>query len=395
MARESSVAVGVHIHSGKVRIEFRYRGERCRESLGIDPTPANIKFAARLRAEIVREMALGMFDYAARFPESPRARLLGVPSTVRKVPTFAELATAWLGSHTIAKATLKGYRSNLNTLWLPHLGDKRIDAITFADISAALASREWGTGKTRNNFLITLRRVFDVAHVEGYIDRNPADRLRNVKTVKPEPDPLTAEEVAAVLEWFGKNRPANVTNYFAFALSTGLRTSEIIELEWGDVDFPSKRLRVSRAKVAGESKGTKTNQVRFVDLNDRAFDVLRDQKALTYLEGGAVFRNPMTGAAWSNDEKQRKHHWIPCLKALGLRHRDAYQTRHTFATLLLMAGVNPAYISQQLGHANMKMLLEVYGRWVPRADGGAELAKVNAAFSPRAVPEMGLKVVSN
>ena len=62
--------------------------------------------------------------------------------------------------------------------------------------------------------------------------------------------------------------------------------------------------------------------------------------------------------------------------------RDAYQTRHTYATLALMAGVNPAYIARQLGHANMAMLFKHYSKWIDGADAGREKSKLNKVFGP-------------
>ena len=76
---------------------------------------------------------------------------------------------------------------------------------------------------------------------------------------------------------------------------------------------------------------------------------------------------------------------------LGLRVRDAYQTRHTYATLLLMSGANPAYVAQQLGHTTMKITLERYARWLPRADNGAEIAKFEARLSSENVPKVSRK----
>ena len=52
------------------------------------------------------------------------------------------------------------------------------------------------------------------------------------------------------------------------------------------------------------------------------------------------------------------------LMRLGIRWRRPYCTRHTYCTAALMAGVNPAYIAAQAGHS-VKMLLEVYARWLP------------------------------
>ena len=74
-------------------------------------------------------------------------------------------------------------------------------------------------------------------------------------------------------------------------------------------------------------------------------------------------------------------HWVPALKAAGVRHRRAYQTRHTFATTALMAGANPAYIARQLGHTNAQMLFKTYSKWIDGADRGREKEKVEAARS--------------
>ena len=81
-----------------------------------------------------------------------------------------------------------------------------------------------------------------------------------------------------------------------------------------------------------------------------------------------LFENPVTGRAW-HDERSQRDHWTPTLKRLGIRRRRAYCTRHTYCTAALMAGLNPAYIAGRAGHS-VKMLLEVYARWIPGADAG-------------------------
>ena len=62
------------------------------------------------------------------------------------------------------------------------------------------------------------------------------------------------------------------------------------------------------------------------------------------------------------------------LQRLNLKYRNPYQTRHTFATLLLAAGESPEWIAQQMGHSTTTMLFRVYSRYVPnltRQDGSA------------------------
>ena len=68
------------------------------------------------------------------------------------------------------------------------------------------------------------------------------------------------------------------------------------------------------------------------------------------------------------------------LRALGIRSRDAYQTRHTYATTALMGGVNPAYIARQLGHKSAAMLFRHYSKWIDHADYGREAAKLNQIY---------------
>lgn len=64
------------------------------------------------------------------------------------------------------------------------------------------------------------------------------------------------------------------------------------------------------------------------------------------------------------------------LKQLGIRHRRAYNTRHTYATMLLMAGVNLHFVANQLGHSPI-MTATVYAKWISGEADRAELAKLD------------------
>jgi integrase len=52
-------------------------------------------------------------------------------------------------------------------------------------------------------------------------------------------------------------------------------------------------------------------------------------------------------------------------KAAGLAIRNPHDLRHTYATILLMAGVSPAYVQKQLGHSSISMTVDIYGHWIP------------------------------
>lgn len=56
------------------------------------------------------------------------------------------------------------------------------------------------------------------------------------------------------------------------------------------------------------------------------------------------------------------------LKRGGVRYRKPYQTRHTYASMMLSAGEHPMWVAKQMGHKDWTMIARVYGRWMPDAD---------------------------
>lgn len=361
-----------------IRLKFTWLGTRRVETLDLAPTPANIKAAERLLAKVIAAIENGIYDPAVYFPREGQV----APTT------FKDFAEEWLKTLTGAKSTKRSYRSALNGTWYPAIGDKRLAEIRHSDIAKAVATKaKTATGKTINNVLIPMREVFKAAVLDELIAKSPAEGIKNHSHQPTPPDPFDHAEVAKILAHMKGKFHAQVGAYFEFAFQTGMRPSEIIALRWGDVDWAHSTVRVQRARVDWEEKGTKTNRVRDVHLSDDAVAVLKRQKEHTFLAGAEIFHNPNTGKPWSDEQVQRRRYWTPTLRALGYRERDAYQTRHTFASLALTGGINPAFISAQLGHTNAIMLFKVYGRWIDRADKGAEAKKLNAILStncPRA-----------
>lgn len=348
---------GVYARGGILWISYSTPAGRVRQSTGLPDTAANRRRAADLVA-------------AARITGS---------GAQRQAPTFGTYAREWLtGQSHLAKSTWESYRQILNAHWLPQLHGQPIDRITGTDLASILADIPWRSPKTRNNAVTVVRRIFDAAYRDGWTTADQSARLRFAKLQRPEPDPLVLTEVDAVLAWMGERHPT-WRNYFELAFFTGLRTSELIALEWGDIDWRARTMTVQRARVMQETKTTKTATVRRIELNTRALAALHRQKAHTFVGGTHVFLHPATGRQINDDQPPRRV-WNSALKALGLRHRDAYQTRHSYATICLMAGANPAWIARQLGHANLSMLLTHYARWIDRADGGAEIGKIESAI---------------
>ena len=360
---------GVEALATSLRVSFTLSGKRCRETLDLKPTPANIKYATRLVADIKKQIANGTFEYATSFPSSKQA-----PASNHT--TFQALAEKWLELHVLEHSTRIVYRNYLK-VWCAAFGAKPLATITVEDIKRVIAARvESGTSpKTINNQLDPMRGVFTFAVESGIIKTSPAARVKRLPIQKALPDPFSKDEMERVLVWMQHHAPEEVEAWYAVAFFTGLRPSEQCPLRWEDV--VGDRLRVERAFVRGKMKSTKTRRERYVDLSPRA------QQRLNGLTSISEFVFATKDGTFHTEISLRTMHvkyWVPCLMELGIRHRSPYHTRHTYATVNLMAGVNPAYISRQLGHSSLALLLSTYSRWLDDADGGAARARMEAAF---------------
>jgi integrase len=212
--------------------------------------------------------------------------------------------------------------------------------------------------------------------------KNPMIGIQNLPVVKEPPDPLTVDERDRVLAHMDEKIDPRVGAYFRFAFFTGLRPEEIIALHWTDLDEAHGTIRVQRVRTFKGSvrKGSKTHAVRDVDLLPPALDALAVMKPYTRLAGKDIFQHPDLEAPWHDERSQRDRYWRPALAATGVRFRRAYATRHTYATVALMGGVNPAYVARQMGHKSTKMFFEVYARWIDGADKSRQRRAMEEAF---------------
>jgi integrase len=256
-----------------------------------------------------------------------------------------------------------------------------------------IGAHKWSSAKNFNNHLIALRGIFKL-HFRGRLMLDdPTSGIENRPVVKKRPDPLTSIERDRILSDMAEHYDPRVEKYFKFQFYSGLRPEETIALQWGDLDEATGTLQVRRVRTfrGSERDGSKTHAEREVDLVGPALEALIAMKAYTFGEQDLgrfeadIFRNPVTGRAWHDERSQRDHYWKPSLERCGIRPRRAYTTRHTFCTSALMAGVNPAYIAAQAGHS-LKMLLEVYAKWISGADGGSERDRLRVALAGNSSP---------
>ena len=367
------VSIRLFKHERRIQIAFSYRAVECRELLPPGPvTQSALTYAAGLRAEILRKIADNVFHYPDYFPSSPRAQQFDAGGRRILIGTLLqnqlELYERPVTNGQMSPSTLNGYKKAINSERMSHWAEKTLSAATPS------ALREWISGigttaKFTRNLITPLRSVFEDALNDELITFNPFDRIALTKLLKQtsksseyEVDPFTADERAALL----KHARADERPMVQFWFATGLRPGELIALKWPKIDWLGNTARIDLNQVVGVEKGPKTDAgIRTLDLDADAVAALTAQKPASFLANEQIWLNPRTGMTWSTDAQIRKTLWQPLCQRAGVRYRNPYQARHTYASTLLTAGTNPWYVAQQLGHVDVQMVFRIYGKFIP------------------------------
>ncbi|WP_255483048.1 tyrosine-type recombinase/integrase [Marinobacterium marinum] len=354
-----------------------WQGKRWREPYPYVPTKANIQAAGRLRAKVINLIKLDAFDeqhYLSLFPNTTQIEIHDA------VITFANAAQGYLDDLTVSPAVRNEYRKILQSRWMPLLADRAISSITFPELRQMTRDHQWPSNKTRNNCLTPLRRVFEWAVDGELIDSNPAAKLKNLKHQKLPVDPFTREEVAKILgymhsEFTGMKRI--YFHYFELAFNTGMRTSELLALEWDDIDFKSGYALVDKAKVRGVVRNTtKTANFRHVSLNENSIRTICALRELTGTHHSRLlFLAPQTMEPVTSYKAPLKV-WKNVLKEQGIRYRRPYNTRHTYASLAFMKAIPIGLIAKQLGHS-VTTLAKDYATWMKTEEDKRHLSNIN------------------
>ncbi|HED3304462.1 DUF3596 domain-containing protein [Klebsiella variicola] len=375
------VTIRHHKNGSTLVITFTYKGILCRESLSRMETNARgIKYAERLLGEIQSQIAGGTFEYAKFFPNSKKLEMFGGIRKNKNIKSYLDEYLKICANRNLSPSTINGYEKCISTLSALH--KLHVTELTPGVLKNWISSRKTKLKTIRNN-LSFLRSAIDEAVTDGLLSINPVSLVSASRyhVVNNSPsaddyvvDPFVPAETSAIyqhcryLEW---------ENLFRFAFNTGLRSSELCALRWTDIDFIENTAHVQVAKVVGVLKGTKTKAgTRKVELNNEARAALQSQKQFTLMKSEFIFSDPKTGKPWTNANAIRKKAWVPTLQIAGVRYRNPYQTRHTFATRHISQGANLFWLAGQMGHKGPEMLFRHYGSYLAEYDGKTSISAI-------------------
>ena len=298
-------------------------------------------------------------------------------------------------------STFDSYRRNIDLHVVPRIGGNGLQKIRPLDLTKFYAEllrngRRDGNGglapKTVHNIHQMIRKALEDAVELGYVVRNVAAAAKVPKPTaskRREMQYWTADELRLFLET--NNDSYHWPAWYA-AATTGMRRGEIVGLRWRDVDLDKRRLAVRHTiiSVAYEmlSSDAKTDRSeRVIDLDPRTVDVLRHHRqeqtfrqqeiGIGYQDNDLVFPKPdgrpVHPDIFSNAFERRVARTdVPRIRLHDLR--------HTHATLLLRANVQPKVVSERLGHATVAFTMHVYAHVIPGMQAEAATAFGDLVF---------------
>lgn len=374
----------INERNGKIYMDFRYKGQRCREQTTLLGNKANKKRAERLLERIEAEIKTNRFDYAAYFPNSPKVEALNKiaeQERLRRVGpqmVFKVFANVWFEEKRVEwrDTQIDNVSGIIEQHLLPQFGSQAINAITKAEIMAfrtklATITKKNGDKLSQsriNHILSPLAAILNEAAQRFKFD-SPWQNIKALKVPKTDIKPFSLKEVQKFIALIR----TDFKNYFTVRFFTGLRTGEIDGLEWQYVDFERRQILIRQSWVKNKMEEVKTAaSYRAVDMCDLVFDALKAQEKISKAASKYVFCTDKGTPL--NHRNVTNRVWYPALDSIGLERRNPYQTRHTTASLWLASGESPEWIAKQMGHSNTSMLFKVYSRFVPNAtrqDGSA------------------------
>jgi site-specific recombinase XerD len=300
---------------------------------------------------------VGTFAAAVHVYEQRTAAIrLGVllPHSPRRGVKFSDLVTdasKFAEKHHRASKDFK-QRANLA---VEAFGDRAAESITTRDlqdwIDEMAEEREW-TGGTRNRFKSTLSTVFREGMRAGKINVNPARLIRRskeslgrVRFLSYDEEAKLRKAIAATLPGRIKDEGESAFAQLDIALHTGMRKSEQFSATWNQVDLEKGFIYLSM---------TKNGTDRFVTLNSAAVSVLKRlkerHKKLGLPPDSTLFHSKRDGLI-----KNPRKWFATALDQAEIQDVTWHTLRHTFASRLVMAGVDLKTVQELMGHKTIAM----------------------------------------
>jgi len=295
-------------------IDYYAGGRRYREVIG-----PNRKLADRVLAKRLVEVAEGRFLDVKEQPTT----------------TFDEIAELFLAYSRTNKLSYERDERSI-ALLRGSFGGKLLDQIRPLDVEKHKTARRKLVGPaTVNRELACFKTMFSKAVIWGKATNNPVKKVTFFREPPGRARFLSAEEIERLLA----EAADHLKPILIVALYTGMRKSEILRLTWRDVDLQHRIIYV---------RNSKNGAAREIPMADTVYSILSSMAA----ERGPVFRH-----ADGTPVVSIQTAFYRAVKRAKIEGFSFHDTRHTFASYLVMNGVELVTVKELLGHKTIQMTL--------------------------------------
>lgn len=313
--------------------------------------------------------------------------------------TCGQIMERWFAEHCphLAGTTKAKYSAAMDRLEKLDIYSMPVRRVKPATLSALIAQLESGQGgarpiSTRTALSLTepLRLSLSWAVRQRLIPSNPLEGAAIPKTQKRQQAILSDEDVRDLVS-ASKDHPFRTP--ILLALYGGLRREEVAALRWQDIDFPRRTVTIRQA-IALTSQGREilkdtknTTSARTISMPrfvlDEVAQLPRTNERVCTAPGGAPYRlgsysqavrrliqrinneRAAANAKAQADANEKKRRLSPDALKSPMPNATYHDLRHTHAAMLIRMGVQPKVIQERLGHASIKMTMDLYGYLMP------------------------------
>lgn len=347
------------VRGGVLYVQITRDGQRVRFSTGLKDTLPNRKFVESNLDSI----------FQARETRGVNAK----NSLAHFLDRFLDEAK------TLKKSTQISYKSSVKKLNALMATNRAIASFTRADIEelyAKLNARAVSVS-VASRLKMVLNSVFERACDEGLIPKNPMykKRLSNL-TPRKEAQPFSLDEIREILCACDELARENPKAFWfkcacVVAFFTGLRSGELLALKWENIDFLSGKIYVkhtiNRTGLTNPKTSSSLREVELLPIVAKELGAYARACGIQSNEGkGFVFRD-FAGKPFIHTSGEWGELWRSVLALAGLSYRRFYNTRHSFASVMISKGENIMWVSKMLGHKNANITLNTYAKYVESA----------------------------
>ena len=215
---------------------------------------------------------------------------------------------------------------------------------------------------------LSLNRVLEHAYENDYIELNPFFKKRYAKEKKKELFPFSEKEIISLLI----HSRAEIRLYLHIGLLCGARTGEILALQFKHFDFENKKIIIDQSvnNISGINTCKTSNSHRKIDLlphlEDEILKEIEKRKSQNRFDHEAfLFDLKFKNEPIKNFQNSiLKVQYVQLLSDLNIPYRSIYNTRHSFASLMLNKGENIMWVSNMLGHTNAQTTWSFYSKYM-------------------------------